>query len=201
MEDLLYEVESVRRFVVLKLTGALPDETTILKFRHRLEEHGLREALFEEVGSHLQRQGLRLSRGTIMDAQTGVAHTVVTAPANEHDVTRAFESLHGSESQVWGDSGYQGVQKRSENRDRPVDWQMVMKPGKRWQLPPESEAALAERRKASVRAKAEHVFGYLKRHFGYAKVRYRGLEKNTQRIYLLVGFANLTIAERSGVTA
>ena len=242
MEDLLYEVESVRRFVGLKLTGPLPDETTILKFRHRLEEHGLGEALFEEIGSHLQRQGLRLSRGTIVDAsilaapsstknkdrardpemhqtkkgkqwyfgmkahlgvdaQTGVAHTVVTAPANEHDVTRASELLHGSESQVWGDSGYQGVQKRSENRDRPVDWQVMMKPGKRWQLPPESEAALAERRKASVRAKAEHVFGYLKRHFGYAKVRYRGLAKNTQRIYLLVGFANLMIAERSGVTA
>ena len=242
MEDLLYEVESVRRFVGLKLTGPLPDETTILKFRHRLEEQGLGEALFEEIGSHLQRQGLRLSRGTIVDAsilaapsstknkdrardpemhqtkkgkqwyfgmkahlgvdaQTGVAHTVVTAPANEHDVTRASELLHGSESQVWGDSGYQGVQKRSENRDRPVDWQVMMKPGKRWQLPPESEAALAERRKASVRAKAEHVFGYLKRHFGYAKVRYRGLAKNTQRIYLLVGFANLMIAERSGVTA
>ncbi len=242
MEDLLYEVESVRRFVGLKLTGPLPDETTILKFRHRLEEHGLGEALFEEIGSHLQRQGLRLSRGTIVDAsilaapsstknkdrardpemhqtkkgkqwyfgmkahlgvdaQTGVAHTVVTAPANEHDVTRASELLHGSESQVWGDSGYQGVQKRSENRDRPMDWQVMMKPGKRWQLSPESEAALAERRKASVRAKAEHVFGYLKRHFGYAKVRYRGLAKNTQRIYLLVGFANLMIAERSGVTA
>ena len=220
MEDLLYEVESVRRFVGLKVTGPLPDETTILKFRHRLEEHGLGETLFEEIGQHLQRQGLRLSPGTIVDpsileapsstknrdgardpemhqakkgkqwyygmkahlgvdAQTGVAHTVVTAPANEHDVTRASELLHGSEPQVWGDSGYQGVEKRSENRDRPVDWQVMMKPGKRWQLPSESEAALAERRKASVRAKAEHVFGYLKRHFGYPKVRYRGLAKNT----------------------
>ena len=77
----------------------------------------------------------------------------------------------------------------------------MMKPGKRWRLPPESEAALAERRKASVRAKAEHVFLYLKWHFGYAKVRYQGLAKNTQRIYLLVVFANLMIAERSGVTA
>ena len=48
-----------------------------------------------------------------VDAQTGVAHTVVTAPANEHDVTRASEFLHGSEAQVWGDSGYQGVQKRT----------------------------------------------------------------------------------------
>ena len=40
MEDMLYEVESVRRFVGLKLSGALPDETTILHFRHLLEAHG-----------------------------------------------------------------------------------------------------------------------------------------------------------------
>ena len=242
MEDLLYEVESVRRFVGLKLTGPLPDETTILKFRHRLEEHGLGTTLFEEIRQHLEEQGLRLSPGTIVDAsilgapsstknrerardpemcqtkkgnqwyfgmkahlgvdaETGLTHTVVTAPANEHDVTQAHRLLHGGERQVWGDSGYQGVEKRSENRDRTVEWEVMMKPGKRWRLPPESEAALAERRKASVRAKAEHVFLYLKRHFGYAKVRYRGLAKNTQRIYLLVGFANLMIAERSGVTA
>ena len=82
-----------------------------------------------------------------------------------------------------------------------MNWLVMMKLGKRWQLPLESEAALAERRKASVRAKAEHVFLYLRRHFGYAKVRYRGLAKNTQRIYLLMGFANLMIAERSDVTA
>ena len=56
MEDLLYEVESVRRFVGLKITGPLPDETTILKFRHRLEEHGLGETLFEEIRQHLEQQ-------------------------------------------------------------------------------------------------------------------------------------------------
>ncbi len=52
-----------------------------------------------------------------------------------------------------------------------------------------------------MQAKAEHIFLYLKRHFGYAKVRYRGLAITTQRIYLLVGFANLIIGDRSGVTA
>ena len=52
------------------------------------------------------------------------------------------------------------------------------------------------RRKASVRAKVEHPFLYVKRHFGYAKVRYRGLAKNTQRIAVLLGFSNLLIAGR-----
>ena len=53
MEDLLYEVESVRRFVGLRLSGPLPDETTILNFRHLLEKHGLGGTLFEEINAHL----------------------------------------------------------------------------------------------------------------------------------------------------
>ena len=68
MEDLLYEVESVRRFAGLRLTGALPDETTILNFRHLLERHGLGEGLFGEINAHLALQGHRLKTGTIVDA-------------------------------------------------------------------------------------------------------------------------------------
>ena len=64
-------------------------------------------------------------------------------------------------------------------------------------LPAESGAEeAAEKRKASVRAKVEHPFLYVKRHFGYAKVRYRGVAKNRQRIALLLGFSNLLIAGR-----
>ncbi len=68
MEDLLQEVESVKRLVGLRLTEALPDETTILNFRHRLEKHELGEGLFEEINRHLKLQGLRLQEGTIVDA-------------------------------------------------------------------------------------------------------------------------------------
>ena len=56
--------------------------------------------------------------------------------------------------------------------------------------------ALAEKLKASVRAKVEHPFVYVKRHFEYAKVRYRGLGKNTQRLAVLLGLTNLIRAER-----
>ena len=52
------------------------------------------------------------------------------------------------------------------------------------------------RRKAAARAKVEHPFLYVKRRFGYAKVRYRGLAKNRERLSLLFGLANLLIAER-----
>ena len=86
--------------------------------------------------------------------------------------------------------GYQGVGKREENRDVEVDWRVAMKPGKRRQLDKSGSAEAAEKRKASVRAKVEHPFLYVKRHFGYAKVRYRGLAKNRQRIALLLGFTN-----------
>ena len=67
---------------------------------------------------------------------------------------------------------------------------------RRRQLEAGGEAALREKEKASVRAKAEHPFFHVKRVFGYGKVRYRGLHKNAQRIALLLGFANLLIAER-----
>ena len=85
------------------------------------------------------------------------------------------------------------------NRDADVDWRTAMKPGKRRLLDKDGADEAAEKRKASVRAEVEHPFLYVKRHFGYAKVRYRGLAKNTQRIALLLGFANLLIAGRYAV--
>ena len=237
MEDLLHEVESVRRFAGLRLTGPLPDETTILNFRHLLERHDLGEALFAEINAHLASLGHRLKRGTIVDASiidapsstknkagerdpemrqvkkgnqwhfgmkahigvdsgTGLTHSLETTSANEADVATAHAVLHGGEDRVWGDSGYQGVGKREENRDMDVDWQVAMKRGRRRQLDPSGPEEAAEHRKGSVRAKVEHPFLYVKRHFGYAKVRYRGLAKNTQRIALLLGFSNLLIAGR-----
>ena len=228
MEDLLYDVESVRRFVGLKLSEPMPDETTILHFRHLLEEHKLGDGLFGEINRHLASQGLRLQEGTIVDAsimeaasstknragardpemhqvkkgnawhfgmkvhigvdaQTGVVHSVSTTAANVNDVTEAHRLLHGGESQVWGDAGYQGVQKRAENRELGVEWRVAMRPGQRRKLEPGSPGELVEKGKASVRAKVEHPFLYVKRHFGYSKVRYRGLAKNTQRLMALLG--------------
>ena len=111
----------------------------------------------------------------------------------------AHALLHGGEERVWGDAGYQGVGKREENRDAAVEWQVAMRPGQRRRLDKEGPEEEAERRKASVRAKVEHPFLYVKRHFGYAKVRYRGLAKNTQRIAVLLGFSNLLIAGRYAV--
>ena len=236
MEDLLYESESVRRFAGLRLSDALPDETTILNFRHLLEEHSLGQGLLEEINAHLESQGLKLREGTIVDAtiieapsstknragerdpemhqtkkgnqwhfgmkahigvdsETGIVHSMSATAANAHDVTEAHNLLHGGETVVWGDAGYQGVHKREENLGLEVEWRVAMRPGRRRKLEPGSEEALAEKAKASVRAKVEHPFLKVKRLFGYVKVRYRGLGKNVERLALLFGLGNLLTAE------
>ena len=76
MEDMLYEIESVRRFVGLKLSGPLPDETTILKFRHLLEKHNLGTKLFQTINQHLADNDLILKEGTIVDA------SIISAPTS-----------------------------------------------------------------------------------------------------------------------
>ena len=125
----------------------------------------------------------------------GLVHSVSTTAANVSDVTEAHRLLHGAETALWGDAGYQGAEKRPEHAGSGVSWQVAMRPGLRRLLALGGAEAQAERRKASVRAKAEHPFLYVKRHFGYAQVRYRGLEKNRPRLALLLGFTNLLRAE------
>ena len=71
-----------------------------------------------------------------------------------------------------------------------------MRPGRRRKLDPGSDEALTEKFKASVRAKVEHPFLRVKHRFDYAKVRYRGLAKNTQRLALLLGLGNLLTGSR-----
>ena len=130
-----------------------------------------------------------------VDSDTGLVHSMTTTAANMHDVTEAHNLLHGGETVVSCYAGYQGAHKREENLGWEVDWQVAMRPGRHRNLAPGSEEALAEKLKASVRAKVEHPFLKVKRLFGYAKVRYRGLAKNRQRLALLLGLSNLITAE------
>jgi transposase, IS5 family len=77
MEDALYDSESMRRFAQIELgLDAIPDETTILNFRHLLEEHDLTAELFSEVQAYLEGHGLMLREGTIVDA------TIIDAPSS-----------------------------------------------------------------------------------------------------------------------
>ena len=131
-----------------------------------------------------------------VDDAFGRIHRISTTPANVHDITQAGALLHGKEKRVWGDAGYGGIEKRDEHKERAVDGLIVMRPGKRAQRPRSSTEAQTEKMKASTRAKVEHVFSVIKQRFGYSKVRYRGLEKNTNRLYVLSGLTNVLRAEK-----
>ncbi len=134
-----------------------------------------------------------------VDAESGLTHTLVTTPANTADVSVAHELLHGQEKLVFGDAGYQGVEKRDAQKKVKAHWHVAMRPGKRRALPNNPMGRILEeleQLKASVRAKVEHPFHIIKNLFGMRKVRYRGLAKNTARLYTLFGLANLVIAGR-----
>ena len=129
------------------------------------------------------------------DAESGLVHTVVGTAANVNDVTQAHALLHGEESDVFSDAGYQGVERRTEAQGIEVNWHVAMRPGKRRALDKEAPVGKLrdelERVKARIRAKVEHPFRIIKRQFGYLKVRYRGLMKNTQQLHTLFALSNL----------
>lgn len=100
---------------------------------------------------------------------------------------------------MFGDAGYQGVEKREENQESPVTWHVAMRPSKRKALDKSATGELLERleyAKASIRAKVEHPFHVVKNLFRHRKARYKGLTKNTAQLFSLFGFANPMLARR-----
>ena len=240
MEEALHDMPVFREFAKLDDgVKRLPDETTILRFRHLLEKHDLATDMLRVVNDLLEAKGLMMRKGTVVDAtliaapsstkneagerdpemrqtkkgknwyfgmkahigvdaDSGLVHTVATTPANVNDLTMAGALLHGQETAAHGDAGYQGVHKHPEAAG-PV-WHVAMRPGRRRQLNPFIEPQLltaqAEKLKARIRAKVEHPFRVLKRQFGFTKVRYRGLAKNTAQIVTLFALGNLWMARR-----
>ncbi|ERI35641.1 IS5 family transposase (plasmid) [Arthrobacter sp. TES] len=130
-----------------------------------------------------------------VDAESGLVHTVQGTSGNVNDVVEANSLLHGEETVVFTDAGYQGADKRPDAKPG-VTWHVAMRPGKRRALDTEHNEADAllekiERIKAGVRAKVEHPFRVIKRQFGHVKVRYRGLKKNTAQLKTLFALSNL----------
>jgi IS5 family transposase len=231
-EDALYDSESIRRFVGVELTeDAVPDETTICRFRHLLEQHQLTTAIFEHVSGLLETKGLLLKSGTIVDAtiihapsstknatasrdpemrQTrkggnwffgmkvhvgtdpkGRVHSITTTDAAQADITQFEELLHGDERVVYGDQAYWsaayqriceglGIKYRVNRRMKDLT--------PRWRA--------INRARSRRRARGEHAFHVVKRLWGFRTVRYRGLAKNTARVFTLFALANLYMVRR-----
>lgn len=133
-----------------------------------------------------------------VDADSGLVHTVVGTAANVNDVTQAGALVHGEETDVFADAGYQGVAKREEVQGLNVHWHVAMRPGKRRALDKTTQMGAMldklEQVTARIRAKVEHPFRVIKRQFGYAKVKYRGLAKNTANLMTLFALSNLWMA-------
>jgi transposase, IS5 family len=129
-----------------------------------------------------------------VDAESGLVHTVRGTAGSVNDVVEANALLHGQETEVLGDAGYQGADKRPDAPEG-VRWHVAMRPGKRKLLDKTQPLGKLmddfERLKASIRAKVEHPFRVVKRQFGHVKVRYRGLAKNTAQLHTLFALSNL----------
>ena len=113
VEEALYDSPTLRAFVGIDLGQEPgPEETTVCKFRHLLEEHGLGRMLFDEVTQHLRAQGLAVSTGTIVDA------TIIAAPSSTKNATGTRDpAMHQTQKgRQWyfGMKGHFGVDSRSK---------------------------------------------------------------------------------------
>jgi IS5 family transposase len=236
VEEALYDSQAMRRFVGIDLgREPAPDETTVCKFRHLLEEHDLGSSLFSHIACYLEDNGLKVAKGTIVDAtiidapsstknnkgardpdmhqtkkgnqwyfgmkahigvdsRTKLIHSVAATAANVHDSQLLGDLLHGEETRVWGDSAYAGQgEALAEHAPQAKDFTHKKASRNR----PLSDADKARNTtKSRVRAKVEHPFLILKRRFEFAKVRYRGLEKNANRLFVACGLVNLYMARK-----
>jgi IS5 family transposase len=241
VEEALYDSAAMRDFVGVDLgREPVPDETTVCRFRHLLEQHDLGRQLFDEVQRHLAAKGLKVATGTIVDAvlakagiinapsstknakkardpemhqtkkgsqwyfgmkahlgvdsRTKLIHAVAATPANAADSTMLPDLLHGKETRVWGDQAYRG-QRAVIRQHAPKAQDFTNRRYRHRGVVDEVERA-KNRTKSKVRARVEHSIGVIKRVFGFAKVRYRGLKKNTHRLLVTCALANLFMARR-----
>jgi len=234
VEDALYDSFTMRSFVGIDLgREPAPDETTVCKFRHLLERHGLGRRMLTAVNGHLERHGLKIGTGTIVDAtilhapsstknkqeqrdpemhqvkkgnqwyfgmkahlgvdaDTKLIHSAEATAANVADNRVLADLLHGQETDVWGDQAYQGkTEVIVERAPKAVD-----RTHRQYRTKLVCYRAIREenRVKSKTRSRVEHVFALIKLKFGFAKVRYRGLEKNRNRLLSLCALTNLLTA-------
>lgn len=240
VEEAIYDRGSFQRFLGLDLLGdEVPDETTVLNFRHFLEEHRLTEKLFKRVHGYLERKGLMMKNGTIVDAtliaapkstkneeaardpemsstrkgnnwhfgmkasvgvdaQSGLVHSLKTTTASVHDKVTMEEVLHGKEKAVFGDKGYASDSDRKKARAKGLYWGVLHKARRGQKL--SASQRQKNRKMASIRAKVEHLFQIIKCQWHYAKVRYRGISKNSCQLQILFALANLYKVRRKLLT-
>ena len=241
VEDQINDSFAMRQFMRLDFgTQQVPDATTLLHFRHLLEEHQLGAAMFASLNARLEADGLVMRGGSIVDATiiaapsstknatgtrdpamrqtkkgnqwyfgmkahagvdagTGLVHSITVTAASVHDLDEITHLVRADDEVVYADAGYQGVERRPEIVSDPhlsqVTWRIAARKGVLKQMHAHEQAI--ESRKASIRAKVEHVFLIVKRDFGFAKTRYRGLAKTLNHLQIALASANLLMIARA----
>lgn len=230
-EEMIYDRNSFQKFLGIDLLSqAVPDETTILNFRHLLEEYKLQERFFAVVKEHLEAKGFLMKEGTIVDAtiiaappstknkdqkrdpemtqtrkgnqwyfgmkahigvdsRSGLVHSMETTPAKTSDRIPFKKLLHGKEKAIFGDKAYAKQADKRECRKNGVLW--AIKDRASYKHPLSAAQRKRNKKFGSIRSKVEHPFQVLKCQWGYVKVRYKGLFKNTMQLFSLFALANL----------
>ena len=133
--------------------------------------------------------GMKLHIGA--DSKTGLVHSASVTAANVHDSHQVPNLLHGQETRFYGDSAYRGKAQRERLKEiAPKAKDFTNKRAYRNRPLTDADKA-TNRRKSSVRSKVEHPFLTLKRLWGFAKVRYRGLAKNANRAFAMLAMLNI----------
>lgn len=249
VEDAIYDSYAMKKFLKLDFSKeSVPDATTLLKFRHILEENKIGERIFTDVKERLDRGGMMMHGGSIVDATiisaasstknkdgerdpemhqtkkgnqwyhgmkahigvdagTGFVHTVTATAANVHDIVEAPKLFREDDEVGYADSGYLGIEDRDEVKNNEHLSKIVFRINRRPSSLKEKVEIFGinwdkyiESRKSSVRSKVEHPFLIVKRQFGYAKVAYRGIAKNLNRLNVLFASVNLVMCVRAGRT-
>ena len=129
-----------------------------------------------------------------VDSKTKIIHSAAATAANVADCRLLPDLLHGEETRVWGDQAYRG-QRNVIVEHAPRAQDFTNRRYRQKGVVNENERA-KNRTKSKVRAKVEHVFFVIKQVFGFARVRYRGLDKNAHRLFVTCALANLYMARR-----
>jgi IS5 family transposase len=186
--------------------------------------------MFASVRTMLERKGILLKSGTIVDAtilnaptstknatgtrdpemrqtrkgnqwyfgmkahvgtdRRGLVHSLVTTDAAQADISHVSDLLHGDERELYGDSAYH------------AEWlaETCQANGIKYRVNRRGKLSATERRRNQARsrhrARGEHGFHVVKRLWGFTKVRYRGLAKNTARLFTMFALANLYMVRK-----
>ena len=171
VEDAIYDSYAFRKFMNIDfMKEQVPDTTTLLKFRHLLEENHLGEEFFKAINRVMEATGHIMHGGTIVDA------TIISAPSSTKNAEKKRDpEMHQTKK---GND----PKSLSQVSDHAIDWERYI-----------------ENRKSAVRCKVEHVFKIIKDTFGFRKVRYRGLAKNLHKLNVLFACANLLMVKRGQI--